>query len=97
MSESGFSDRRASARLDMEKQVVYIRWKDESSTLQSRQATCLDVSRGGFKLELELSIPVNTFVEIQFTPESVSERQFKAKVIRCTQLKHGWYNIGLQF
>jgi hypothetical protein len=97
MSESGFEERRSSARLDMEKQMVSIKWTDANKQSQKRLVTCMDVSRGGLKLELEVAIPVDSLVEVQLTPENLSPQTFQAKVIRCAQLEHGWFNIGLKF
>lgn len=97
MSGSGFSERRSSVRLDMEKQVVSITWNDNENQSHTQKVTCLDVSRGGLKLEMAHAIEVNSIVEVQFTADDISNKSFAAKVIRCVQLEHGWYNIGLQF
>lgn len=97
MSGSDFSERRSSLRLDMEQQLVTIRWQNTDSETIERDVVCKDVSNGGLKLELGIPIDVNSQVTIFFTPANISTQTFNAKVIRCAQCEHGWYELGLQF
>lgn len=96
MEQSGNNDRRASLRLDMEKQQVSVTWSEDGAVRQ-KELTCFDVSGGGFSLEMEFPLPVGTEVVVCFQVDSPDAKRFEAKVLRVCQLEHGWFTIGCQF
>ena len=97
MSDPGFSERRSSARLDMEKQIVSVSWIDEHKKSHRHSVVCSDVSRGGLKLEITEPIALDDYVDVQLTPDDVSAKTFRAKVVRCIELKAGLFELGLKF
>lgn len=96
MNGSGHFERRESARLDMEKQIVSVTWEQDGKWV-ARDVMCFDVSRGGFQIEMEQPIPVGSLVKVLFLPHQPQCKTFEAKVLRITRCEHGWFNIGLQF
>ncbi|MFC3092764.1 PilZ domain-containing protein [Alteromonas sediminis] len=97
MSDPGFSDRRASARLDMEQEVISLSWTDENNQRHEHSVVCSDVSRGGLKLLLPEPLQVDSIVDVQLTPDNVSAKAFNATVVRCIQRQTNEFEIGLQF
>lgn len=96
MNGAGNYDRRDSARLDMEKQIISISW-NEGDEDYSRDVMCFDVSGGGFQIEMEKPLPIGTRVSVLFSPYHPECRTYAAEVLRLTRQEHGWFNIGLQF
>lgn len=96
MNGNSYFERRESARLDMEKQIISISWESEGKRF-NRDVMCFDVSQGGFQIEVEVPIPIDTQVSVLFRPHEPECKAFEASVLRLARLSHGWFNIGLQF
>ncbi|MCD8558499.1 MAG: PilZ domain-containing protein [Shewanella xiamenensis] len=90
-------ERRSSARLDMEKHLITLRWQQGSLPPQQRDVVCLDVSTGGLLLELDTPLPHQSLVEVQFNTGHEPAATYMAEVLRCEQQQHGWFSIGLKF
>ena len=93
-SDSGV-ERRSSFRLDMEKEFVDILWTDENGLEQSKKIVCLDFSRGGLKLDCDISFPVNTAVVVHFKAASANSQKLSGKVLRCVKQENGWFEVAL--
>ena len=94
---NGSYERRESLRLDMEKQIVSIHWNSPNGDRLTRDVMCVDVSNGGFQLELDFPIPTDTLVSILFQPHLPESQSYQGKVLRTILQEHGWYNVALKF
>jgi hypothetical protein len=94
-SSDGDLERRSSFRLDMEKELVDIVWTDESGQEQSKKIVCLDFSRGGLKLDCDITLPVQTAVTVIFKAANTSNQKLFGKVLRCIKQDNGWFEIAL--
>jgi len=97
MHGQGESDRRKSARLDMEQQLVQISWINGNGATITRDVKCVDVSQGGVQVELDCAIDIGKLVVIVFHPHKSHFKSYETEVLRCTQQQHGWFNLGLKF
>ncbi|PCI52513.1 MAG: PilZ domain-containing protein [Gammaproteobacteria bacterium] len=97
MTDSSFdeSERRSSFRLDMEKELVDIMWKDENGQENSKKIICLDFARGGLKLDCDIALPVETAVTVLFKSASAHNQKLYGKVLRCIKQDTGWFEIAL--
>ncbi len=90
-------ERRQSFRIDMEKELVDISWKDENGNVQQRKIVCLDFSRGGLKVDCDQLIPTGAEVEVIFKVAHPQSQKLTGKVLRCVQDDSGgWFHIALQ-
>lgn len=97
MNGQGYSERRQSARLDMEQQLVQINWINGNGATISRDVKCVDVSNGGLQVEVDCPIEVDKLVVVLFHPHEANCKSYESVVLRCVQQEHGWFNIGLKF
>ncbi len=88
-------ERRSSFRLDMEKELVDIMWKDENGQEKSKKIVCLDFARGGLKLDCDIALPVQTVVTVVFKSASSNNQKLYGKVLRCIKQDTGWFEIAL--
>ncbi len=88
-------ERRSSFRLDMEKELVDIIWKDEDGQEKSKKIVCLDFARGGLKLDCDIALPVQTVVTVVFKSASANNQKLYGKVLRCIKQDTGWFEIAL--
>jgi hypothetical protein len=95
-SEQPPHERRSSLRLDMEKELITLTWLDQGNEI-SRKAICLDVSSGGLKVSIDRHIATDHVVDITFKSKNGQSNSIKAKVLRCIEQAHGWYDIGFMF
>lgn len=97
MSDTEYTlERRESFRLDMEKELVDIVWKNDAGEEQQEKIACLDFSKGGLKLECEHPIPVHTPTTILFKAANPNSQRLLGKVLRCLVQKNGIYEIALR-
>lgn len=89
-------ERRKAFRLDMEKELVDIKWTDENNQLHERKISCLDFSKGGVRLDCDHAIPVNSQVTVVFKQAATNSQTLHGKVIRCIQQENGWFEVALQ-
>jgi len=89
-------DRRESFRLDMEKELVDILWKNDQDKQIQRKITCLDFSRGGLKLDCDHAIPLQTEVKIIFKIANPNSQNLHGRVIRCFKQDNGYFEIALR-
>jgi len=97
MKGSGYSERRSSMRLDMEKQIISISWIENFGNIVTKDVMCIDVSNGGLQIELDHPLDIDITVVVIFTPNESQYRSYETRVLRSVQQEHGWFNIGLQF
>ena len=59
MSESSNFDteRRRSFRLDMEKELIDVKWTDDSGRAHHKKVACRDFSKGGLRIDCDVEIP----------------------------------------
>ncbi len=88
-------ERRQSFRLDMEKELVDIQWKNDQQQQVQRKITCLDFSRGGLKLDCDHAIPLYTEVTVIFKVANPNSQNLYGKVIRCLKQDNGYFEIAL--
>lgn len=93
MSGTGNYERRESARIDMEKQLISISWSAEGQKY-TRDVMCIDVSGGGLQIELDRPLPTGTVIQLSFQQGSDCH-DLCAKVLRSVLQEHGWFTIGL--
>lgn len=89
-------ERRQSFRLDMEKELVNIHWRDDTGTEFSKTIACLDFSKGGLKLDCDQAIPVNVQATVVFKAAAPQSQKLTGQVIRCLKQDSGWYEIALR-
>ena len=94
-SSDDTDERRQSFRLDMEKELVDIVWKDEQGQEHSKKIVCLDFSRGGLKLDCDQALTLQTPVTIVFKSAHSNSQKLYGKVLRCIKQKNGWFEIAL--
>ena len=94
-SSSNELERRSSFRLDMEKELVDIMWKDENGQDKSKKIVCVDFARGGLKLDCDIALPEQTEVSVLFKAASVNNQKLHGKVLRCIKQDTGWFEIAL--
>lgn len=97
MTDSSFdeSERRSSFRLDMEKELVDIIWKDENDQERSKKIVCVDFARGGLKLDCDIALPEQTAVTVLFRSATSNNQKLYGKVLRCIKQDTGWFEIAL--
>lgn len=97
MADSSFdeSERRSSFRLDMEKELVDIMWKDENGHEKSKKIACLDFARGGLRLDCDVALPEQTAVTVFFKSASANNQKLYGRVLRCIKQDTGWFEIAL--
>tara|TARA_B100000768_G_C10907521_1_gene220230 strand:- start:148 stop:468 length:321 start_codon:yes stop_codon:yes gene_type:complete len=89
-------ERRKFFRLDMEKELVDIFWKNESGIDVSQKIICLDFSKGGLLLACEQAIPLNTEVKVCFKAADKNSQILLGQVIRQVQQSDGFFEIALR-
>lgn len=94
-SSDGDLERRSSFRLDMEKEFVDIMWTDENGQERTKKIVCLDFSRGGLKLDCDITLPVQTAVTVIFKSADANNQKLFGKVLRCVQQENGWFEVVL--
>ena len=94
-SSDGDLERRSSFRLDMEKELVDIMWTDEDGQERIKKIICLDFARGGLRLDCDIDLPVQTAVTVVFKSANANNQKLFGKVLRCTKLDNGWFEIAL--
>lgn len=95
-SSSNESERRGSFRLDMEKELVDIMWKDENGQERNKKIVCLDFARGGLKIDCDIALQVQTPVTVLFKAASANNQKLYGKVLRCIKQDTGWFEIALE-
>jgi len=88
-------ERRRSFRLDMEKELVDIVWKDENGQEHNKKIACLDFARGGLKLDCDEALPLNTAVTVVFKSANARNQKLYGKVLRSIKQDNGWFEIAL--
>ena len=91
-----FEERRKNFRLDMEKELIDIKWVDEKGQAQQKKIVCVDFSRGGLKLDCDQEIPPQTEVTVVFRSAHPNSQKISGRVIRCIKQGSGWFDIALQ-
>lgn len=89
-------ERRSSFRLDMEKELVDIKWTDENGQERTKKIICLDFSKGGLKLDCDTPLPVQTQVKVVFKSATTNHQALTGSVLRCNKQDNGWFEIGLE-
>lgn len=89
-------DRRQSFRLDMEKELVDIIWRDDAGREFRKKIVCVDFSKGGLKLDCDQAIAINTQVTILFKAAAPQSQKLAGKIIRCIQQDNGWFELALR-
>jgi len=87
-------ERRKSFRLDMEKEMVDIVWKNESGQEIRKKIVCVDFSKGGLKLDCDQAIALSTEVFVIF--KAAEDQKLVGKIIRCLQQENGWFEIAIR-
>ncbi len=97
MTDNSFDEleRRKSFRLDMEKELVDIIWMDEQGQERTKKIACLDFSKGGLKLDCDITLPIQTQVTINFKSANANNQKLYGKVLRSIKQDNGWYEIVL--
>lgn len=96
-NEQPSAERRKSLRIDMEKEIIDLEWSDEQDNVWHRKIACLDVSKGGLKIDADHPIAANTVVKITFQAKHPKAQPKIGKVLRCMKNESGWYHIAIQF
>ena len=89
-------ERRSSRRLDMEKELITIKW-EEANIEQSGKATCLDVSSSGLKISFDRTIQIGQNVEVTFEGKNNHLNVMQATALYSEQKEHGWFEIAFTF
>lgn len=89
-------ERRQHFRLDMEKELVDICWQDEQGAERRKKVACRDFSRGGLRIDSDIEMPEGLPVIVTFKVNSVGSKSLKGKVLRCSQLENGWFEVAFQ-
>ncbi|MBA6336562.1 PilZ domain-containing protein [Colwellia sp. BRX8-7] len=95
-NQSSDDERRQSFRLDMEKELVDIRWVNDQQQTVQRKITCLDFSRGGLKLDCDHVIPLQTKVTVVFKVANPNSQNLYGTVIRCIKQPNGYFELALR-
>lgn len=95
--EDPFKERRKSLRLDMEKELVTVFPIDAPTLPHKFQCVCVDVSRGGLKLNSDLPLAAESHIDVLFKPKHPNSAKRRALVLRCDQQAEGWFFVALQF
>ncbi|SEL50905.1 PilZ domain-containing protein [Colwellia chukchiensis] len=93
---SAASERRQAFRIDMEKELIDMRWTDSHGRQQAKKIACLDFSRGGLKVDCDCDIETNTEVTVIFQASKPKSQQLVAKVLRSVKQDNGWYQVAMQ-
>ncbi|TWX58507.1 PilZ domain-containing protein [Colwellia hornerae] len=96
LNQSSDDERRRSFRLDMEKELVDIRWVNDQQKTVQRKITCLDFSRGGLKLDCDHVIPLQTKVTVVFKVATPNSQNLYGTVIRCLEQSNGYFELALR-
>ena len=94
--DSEENERRRSFRIDMEKELIDIVWRDDSGNEQRKKIACLDFSRGGLKVDCDCDIAANTEVTIVFKAANPNSQKLFGKIIRCIKQDNGWFEVAIQ-
>lgn len=89
-------DQRRSLRLDMEKELIGLEWRNDKNQIIKRQAMCIDVSNGGLKVNIDRTIETTSPVKVTFRDKQGTTNSMYAKVIRVTE-SHDWFDIAMEF
>ncbi len=94
--DSEENERRRAFRIDMEKELIDIVWRDDSGNEQRKKIACLDFSRGGLKVDCDCDIAANTEVTIVFKAANPNSQKLFGKIIRCIKQDNGWFEVAIQ-
>ncbi|GLX82146.1 PilZ domain-containing protein [Thalassotalea eurytherma] len=89
------NERRQHIRLDMEGELVELRWQHQAQEMEE-QCICLDISRKGIKVSSINKIELYTPVEMNLTLQKDPPVYIKARVIRSVN-RDANYEIALLF
>ena len=89
-------ERRQSFRLDMEKELIDIRWTDDSGSERTKKVACSDFSRGGLRIDSDIEIPKETPIVVTFKANTPKSQSLNGLVLRCIKQDNGWYEVAFQ-
>jgi len=89
-------ERRSSFRLDMEKELIDIEWKDPEGIAKQKRIACIDFSRGGLKIDCDQAIELRSQVTIVFKAASPNHQKLHGFVLRCLKQSNGSFEIALR-
>ena len=90
-------ERRKSFRLDMEKELIDIRWQDDAGNERTKKVACRDFSRGGIKIDSDIEFTAGTPIVVVFKANSPNSQELSGKVLRCNKQDNGWFEVAFQF
>lgn len=89
-------ERRQQFRLDMEKELIDIRWQDSDGIERTKKVACRDFSRGGIRIDSDIEMIAETVVTVTFKINTPHSQELVGKVLRCLKQDNGWYEIAFQ-
>lgn len=93
---SGFEEKRASLRVDMEAEQVLLNWIDQDGVSHCDDGVCIDLARKGIMFDYKHPFALGELVEVTFNPHTPEENSVKGQVCRCAQCHEKSYHIAMQ-
>lgn len=87
-------ERRQSFRLDMEKELIDVKWTDSNGRSQHKKVACRDFSKGGLRIDCDVEIDQGSRVEIIIQATSQKPQLLNARAIRCKRQDNGWFEVA---
>ncbi|QBF84395.1 PilZ domain-containing protein [Shewanella maritima] len=93
---TGFKEKRASLRVDMEAEPVRLHWIDDQGQAIEDDATCLDLARKGVLFEYKQAFKVGALVALTFNQGTPQQNTIKGQVCRCSAADENSFHIAMQ-
>lgn len=87
-------ERRRFFRLDMEKELIDVAWKDSDGNELQKKVACLDFSKGGVRIDSDIAMEADTPVQVIFKSNSPQKQVLTGKVLRCIKQDTGWFEVA---
>ncbi|MCL1089502.1 PilZ domain-containing protein [Shewanella profunda] len=93
---TGFEEKRASLRVDMEAERVILNWIDPEGVNHCDDGICIDLARKGILFDYKNPFALGELVEVTFNPNTSKQNMVKGQVCRCSQCHEKSYHIAMQ-
>jgi len=89
-------ERRQHFRLDMEKELVDVCFRDEQGEERRKKVACRDFSRGGLRIDSDIAMAQGLAVVVTFKVNTTGSQSLKGEVLRCSRLENGWFEVAFE-
>lgn len=93
---TGFTEKRTSPRIDMDKEQIQLHWLDHHGESHSAEAICIDLALHGILFDYCAPFTLGEQLTVIFNPQTPAEKAVKGQVCRCAKRHDNSYHVAMQ-